>query len=91
MTRYGLVVRGSNPGGCEIFLACPYWPGGPPGFLYNSYCVFPSGGKRAGRCVDRPFCLHGVDGVDFRRVYCKRATVGFMHVNCAAREVLSIQ
>jgi hypothetical protein len=38
-TDYG--VWGLNPGGGEIFLACPYWPWGPPSRLYNGYQVFP--------------------------------------------------
>ena len=43
----GWTVRGSNPGGCEIFRTCPDWPWGPPSLLYNRYRVFP-GGKAAG-------------------------------------------
>ena len=35
------IVRGSNPGGGEIFRACPDPPCGPPSLLYNGYQVFP--------------------------------------------------
>ena len=41
------MVRGSNPGGGEIFRTRPDWPWGPPSFLYNGYRVF-SGGKAPG-------------------------------------------
>jgi hypothetical protein len=37
----GWTVRGSIPGGGEIFRTCPDWPWGPPGLLYNGYRVFP--------------------------------------------------
>jgi len=37
----GWTVRGSNPGGGEIFRTCPDQPWGPPGLLYNGYWVFP--------------------------------------------------
>ena len=40
-------VRGSNPGGGEIFRIRPDRPWGPPSLLYNGYRVFP-GGKAAG-------------------------------------------
>jgi hypothetical protein len=40
-------VRGSNPGGGEIFRTRPDRPWGPPSLLYNGYKVFP-GGKAAG-------------------------------------------
>jgi hypothetical protein len=33
----GWTVRGSNPGGDEIFRTCPDWPWGPPSLLYNEY------------------------------------------------------
>ena len=46
-TRYVLAVRGSNPGGGEIFRIRPDRPWGPPNLLYNGYRVFP-GGKAAG-------------------------------------------
>ena len=44
----GWTVRGSNPGGDEIFCTCPDWPWGPPN-LYNGYRVFPGGKQRPGR------------------------------------------
>ena len=44
----GWTVRGSNPGGGEIFRTCPDRPCGPPSLLYNGYRVFPGGGKRPG-------------------------------------------
>jgi len=37
----GWTVRGSNPGGGEIFRTSPDWPWGPPSLLYNGYRVFP--------------------------------------------------
>jgi hypothetical protein len=40
-------VRGSNPGGGEIFRTHPDWPWGPPSLLYNGYWVF-SWGKAGG-------------------------------------------
>ena len=40
-------VRGSNPGGGEIFRTYPDRPWGLPSLLYNGYQVFP-GGKPAG-------------------------------------------
>jgi hypothetical protein len=43
----GWTVRGSNPGGGEIFRTRPDRPWGPPNLLYNGYRVFP-GGKAAG-------------------------------------------
>ena len=36
----GWTVRGSNPGGGEIFRTCPDRPWGPPSLLYNGYWVF---------------------------------------------------
>jgi hypothetical protein len=42
-----LPVRGSNPGGGEIFRTRPDRPWGPPSLLYNEYRVFP-GSKAAG-------------------------------------------
>jgi hypothetical protein len=42
-----IAVRGSNPGGGEIFRTRLDRPWGPPRLLYNGYCVF-SGGKAAG-------------------------------------------
>jgi hypothetical protein len=43
----GLTVRGSNPGGGEIFRTRPDRPWSPPSLLYNGYQVFP-GGKADG-------------------------------------------
>jgi hypothetical protein len=40
-------VRGSNPGGGEIFRTRSDRPWGPPNLLYNGFRVFP-GGKAAG-------------------------------------------
>jgi len=45
-------VRGSNPGGDEIFRTCPDRPWGPPSLLYNGYRVFPGGKERPGRDAD---------------------------------------
>jgi len=39
----GWTVRGSNPGGGEIFRTCPDRPRGPPSLLYNENRVFPGG------------------------------------------------
>ena len=39
----GWTVRGSNPGGGEIFHTRPDRPWGPPSLLYNGYRVFPLG------------------------------------------------
>ena len=43
----GCIIRGSNPGGGEIFCTCPDGLWGPLSLLYNGYQVFP-GGKAAG-------------------------------------------
>ena len=48
----GWTVRGSNPGGDEIFRTCPDRPWGPPSLLYNGYRVFPGGKYRPGRDAD---------------------------------------
>jgi len=45
----GWTVRGSNPGGDEIFRTCPDRPWGPPSLLYNGYRVFSGGKERPGR------------------------------------------
>jgi hypothetical protein len=45
----GWMVRGSNPGGCEIFRACPDRPWGSSSLLYNGYRVFPRSKERPGR------------------------------------------
>jgi hypothetical protein len=47
-------VRGSNPGGGEIFRTFPDRSWGPPSLLYNGYRVFPGGRKRPGRDADPP-------------------------------------
>ena len=79
-----------TPVGARFSSPVPIGHEAHPAFCIFCTVFFP-GVKRPGRCVDRPFCLHSVDGVDFRRVYCKRATTGFMHVSYAAHEVLSNQ
>jgi hypothetical protein len=48
----GWTVRGSNPGGGEIFRTCPDRPCGLPSLLYNGYRVFPKGKELPGRDVD---------------------------------------
>ena len=48
----GWTVRGSNPGGGEIFCTCPDRPWSPPSLLYNGYRVFPGGKERPGRDAD---------------------------------------
>ena len=45
-------VRGSNPGGGEIFRTCPDRPWGPNSLLYNGYRVFPRDKERLGRDAD---------------------------------------
>jgi hypothetical protein len=45
----GLKVRGSNPGGGEIFRTYLDRPWGPPKLMYNGYRVFPGG--KVGRGV----------------------------------------
>ena len=39
----GWAVRGSNPGGGEIFRTCPDRPWGLPSLLYNGYREFLGG------------------------------------------------
>jgi hypothetical protein len=46
------MVRGSNPGGGEIFCTCPDWPWGSLSLLYNGYQVFPRGNEQPGRDAD---------------------------------------
>ena len=46
----GWTVRGSNPGGGEIFTH-PDRPWGPPSLPYNGYRVFPGGKVRPGRAA----------------------------------------
>jgi len=41
--NFGWTVRGSNPGGGEIFRTCPDRLRGPPSLLYNGYRIFPGG------------------------------------------------
>jgi len=48
----GWTVRGSNPGGGEIFRTCPDRPWDRPSLLYNGYRVFPGGKERPGRDAD---------------------------------------
>ena len=48
-TGYGWTVRGSNPGGGEIFRTCPDRPWGPPSLMYIRYRVFPGVKERPGR------------------------------------------
>ena len=45
----GWTVRGSNPGGGEIFRTCPDRPWGPPSLLYNGYRI--SLGVKSGQGV----------------------------------------
>ena len=47
-------VRGSNPGGGEIFRTHPHRPWGPRSLLYNGYRVSFEGVKWPGRGVDHP-------------------------------------
>ena len=54
----GWQLRGSNPGGGEIFRTCPDRTWGPPSLLYNGYRVFPGGKERSGRDAD-PSLLSG--------------------------------
>ena len=49
----GWKVRGSNPGGGEIFRAGPDRSWGPPSLLYNGYRVSFPGVKRPGRGVEQ--------------------------------------
>ena len=51
-TGMGWKVRGSNPGGSEIFRNCPDRPWGPLSLLYNGYRVFPGGKERPGCDAD---------------------------------------
>jgi hypothetical protein len=48
----GWTVRGSNPGGGEIFRNCPDRPWGPPCLPRNGYRVFPGGKERPGHDAD---------------------------------------
>ena len=42
----GWTVRGSNPGGGEIFRTCPDRPWGQTSLMYNGYRVFPGDKER---------------------------------------------
>jgi hypothetical protein len=46
----GWTVRGSNPGGGEIFRTRLDRPWGPPSLLYNGYQVFPGGKANEAWC-----------------------------------------
>jgi len=48
----GWTVRGSNPGGREIFRTCPDLLWGPPSLLYNGYRVLAGSKERLGRDAD---------------------------------------
>jgi len=48
----GRTVRGSNPGGGEIFRTCPDWPWGLPSLLYNGYRIVLGGKEGPGRDAD---------------------------------------
>ena len=50
----GWTVRGSNPGGSEIFRTRPDCPWGPPSLLYNGHRVSFPGVKRPGRGDNNP-------------------------------------
>ena len=47
-------VRGSNPGGGEIFLICPDRAWDPPSLLYTGYRISFPKVNRPGRGFDRP-------------------------------------
>jgi hypothetical protein len=47
----GWTVRGSNPGGCEIFRTRPERP---RALLYDGYRIYFPGIKRSGRGVNHP-------------------------------------
>jgi len=51
-TGYSWTVRGSNPGGGEIFRTSPDRPWGLPSLLYKGYRVFPVGKERTERDAD---------------------------------------
>ena len=50
----GWTVRGSNPGGGEIFHTHPDQLWDPPNLLHNGHWVSFPGVKRPGRGVDHP-------------------------------------
>ena len=47
-------VRGSNPGGSDIFRTCPDRPWGPLSLMYNGYQVFPRCKELLGRDANPP-------------------------------------
>ena len=64
----GWTVRGSNPGGGEIFLTYPDRPWCPYSLLYNGHRVFPGGKERPGRDTDLSSQLHLL--VDIKVIVC---------------------
>jgi len=46
------MVRGSNPGGGEIFRTCPDQRWGPPSLLYSGHQVFSGGKEQPGHDAD---------------------------------------
>ena len=54
LTDYSWTIRGSNPGGSEIFRTRTDRPPTPPSLLYNIYRVSCPVIKRPGRGVDSP-------------------------------------
>jgi len=48
------MVRGSDPGGGEIFHTRPDRPWDPPSLLYNGYWLSPGGVKHLGCGIDYP-------------------------------------
>ena len=72
IAQSGWTVRGSNPGGGEIFRTSPDLPFDPPSLLYNGYRVFP-GGKAAGAWRWPPTHI-------YRRGYRKSRAVPLLHL-----------
>ena len=62
-TRFGWTIRGSNPGGGEIYRTRPYWPWGPSSLPSTGYRVSSPGVKRPGRGVDHP-CLSTAEATE---------------------------
>ena len=54
LSRYSDSLRGSHPGGSEIFLTRPHRPWGPRSFLHNGYRVPSLRLKRPGCGTDQP-------------------------------------
>ena len=50
----GWTVRGSNPGGSDVFRTHLDRLWGPPSLLYNAYRVYCPGVKRSGRDFNHP-------------------------------------